>query len=184
MWPHCHRSCAGRRRCGNQTVHGGSTAATPSTRRPTQVGREGRAGVEIDPGFSAAEVLYDGNGGARRCRDADAGGIKTGAGERTTSRAWHDLGVRFVVLHTVSREIDARRGSCGQHRCWPRARAAPAARRSWPSSTYERTATWQFGLGGRRLGVPREVPPGLVQHTIGWPLRLTRAVGHFISHGA
>ena len=39
-WPHCHRSCDGRQRCRNQIV---AARFTPSTRRPTQVGREGRS---------------------------------------------------------------------------------------------------------------------------------------------
>ena len=74
------KSCAGRQRCGNQIA---TAAARPPRHRrdaPHRLGEKAEAlGVEVYPGFAAAEVLYDGNGGVRGVATRDVGLNKDGS---------------------------------------------------------------------------------------------------------
>ena len=111
-------------------------------------------GVEIYPGFAAAEVLYDDDGGVRGVATRDTGRNKDG----TPGDAF-EPGVELLAKQTLLAE--GARGSCSEEVM----RTFDLRKDCDPQ---------QFGLGIKEVWeVPEDHPefePGLVQHTLGWPL--------------
>eukprot|EP00049_Salpingoeca_infusionum_P017811 m.354436 g.354436 ORF g.354436 m.354436 type:complete len:617 (+) comp17022_c0_seq1:285-2135(+) len=111
-------------------------------------------GVEIFAGFSASEVLYNDNQSAvRGIATRDMGIDKDGSQKPTFAR-----GIEIHARQTLFAE--GCRGSCSEE----------------VMSTFDLRANAQdqaYGLGIKEVWeVPDEVAkPGLVQHTLGWPLQ-------------
>src|SRR3954468_22790763 len=122
------------------------------------------AGVEIYPGFAAAEVLFTGDGKVRGVATGDMGIGKDGG--RT---ARYQPGIELHAKYTVFAE--GCRGNLGkvlQERFELREKAAPQT----------------FGIGLKELweGNPEPHQPGLVVHTAGWPLDADTYGGSFLYH--
>src|SRR5262249_34394212 len=121
-------------------------------------------GVEIYPGFAAAEVLYGGNG--------EVVGIATG-----------DMGVARDRTHTAgfTRGMELR----GKYTL-----LAEGARGSLPKQLIARYRLAEgrepakFGIGLKELWqvAPEKHRRGLVQHTFGWPLDNRTGGGSFLYH--
>ena len=120
MWPHCH-----------------SRAVVGMAPRRKQVGREESLGVEVYPGFSAAEVLYDDRGGVQQASpQADVGLNKDGSKRvKTTSPGMERARQADFVGRGRARLL--------------------AARRSWPSLISRDPQ--QFGLGVKEVWEVPEV---------------------------
>mmetsp|Transcript_22680 Transcript_22680/g.68061 ORF Transcript_22680/g.68061 Transcript_22680/m.68061 type:complete len:595 (-) Transcript_22680:61-1845(-) len=125
-------------------------------------------GVEIYPGFSAAEVLYDARGAVRGVATRDTGLEKDG-----TPGDSYEPGVELVGRQTLFAE--GARGSCSEEVM----KVFDLRRDCDPQ---------QFGLGIKEVWeVPEDHPefqPGLVQHTLGWPLKSDTYGGSFLYHMA
>jgi len=125
-------------------------------------------GVEIYPGFAAAEVLYDDDGGVRGVATRDTGRNKDG----TPGDAF-EPGVELLAKQTLLAE--GARGSCSEEVM----RTFDLRKDCDPQ---------QFGLGIKEVWeVPEDHPefePGLVQHTLGWPLDSSTYGGTFLYHMA
>eukprot|EP00753_Platysulcus_tardus_P005729 PLAT13658.1.p1 GENE.PLAT13658.1~~PLAT13658.1.p1 ORF type:complete len:589 (+),score=267.14 PLAT13658.1:29-1768(+) len=124
------------------------------------------AGVEIYPGFAASEVLYAEDGGVRGIATGDFGVGKDGAAKDTFAR-----GMELRARQTVFAE--GARGSCSlevMDKFDLRADCSPQ----------------HYGLGLKELWrVPEaQCKPGLIQHTVGWPLGSTAYGGSFLYHMA
>jgi electron-transferring-flavoprotein dehydrogenase len=122
------------------------------------------AGVEIYPGFAAAEVLFTGDGKVRGVATGDMGIGKDGG--RT---ARYQPGIELHAKYTVFAE--GCRGNLGkvlQERFELREKAAPQT----------------FGIGLKELWEvkPERHQPGLVVHTAGWPLDADTYGGSFLYH--
>ena len=123
-------------------------------------------GVEIFPGFPAAEVLYDDAGAVR--------GVATGnmgVGQDGQPKPTFEPGVELVARQTLFAE--GCRGSLTKtlfERFQLRADAQPQA----------------YGIGIKELWEvePERHEPGLVIHTVGWPLDSRTYGGSFIYHYA
>ena len=121
-------------------------------------------GVEIYPGFAAAETLYDEEG---RVRGVATGDMGIGAdGERTAN---YTPGMELLAKYTLFAE--GCRGSLGKQldaRFGLRDAADP------PS----------YGIGIKELWEidPARHTPGLVMHTAGWPLDRETYGGSFLYH--
>ena len=123
-------------------------------------------GVEVYPGFSAAEVLYDDRGGVRGVATRDVGLNKDGSkGEN------YEPGMELLAKQTLLAE--GARGSCSEE-----VMAIFDLRKHCDPQ--------QFGLGVKEVWeIPEEkCQPGLVQHTIGWPLTSDTYGGSFLYHMA
>jgi electron-transferring-flavoprotein dehydrogenase len=122
------------------------------------------AGVEIYPGFAGAEVLYDGAGAVRGVATGDMGigkdGEKTDHYTRGVElRAKYTLfaeGARGSLTKTLTERFDLRNGVDPQ----------------------------KFGIGIKELWEidPNNHKPGLVLHTLGWPLDGKTGGGSFMYH--
>ena len=143
--------------------HGNYTASLGSLCRWLGTQAEA-AGVEIYPGFAAAEILYAEDGRVR--------GVATGAmgigrnGERT---ARYQEGVELHAKYTVFAE--GCRGNLGrllEERFRLREPGAPQV----------------YGIGLKELWelAPDRHHPGLVVHTAGWPLEADTYGGSFLYH--
>ena len=121
-------------------------------------------GVEIYPGFAAAEVLYGANGAVAGVATGDMGVGKTGARKDSFTR-----GMELRAKYTLFAE--GARGSLGKQLI---ARFS-LARASEPQ---------KFGLGLKELWqvAPDKHRPGLVQHSFGWPLDGSTGGGSFLYH--
>jgi electron-transferring-flavoprotein dehydrogenase len=121
-------------------------------------------GVEIYPGFAAAEVLYDASGRVRGVATGDMGIGKDG---RPTDR--YQPGVELIGKETLFAE--GCRGSLTK-RLTERFRL----RDGIDPQTY--------GLGIKELWevAPERHEPGLVIHTVGWPLDTATYGGSFLYH--
>ena len=110
-------------------------------------------GVEIYPGFAAAEVLYDDNGAVAGVATGDMGVGKDGEPQG-----------RLHPRHGAARQIHAVRRGRARH-------PVQAADRAASGSTKDREPQ-KFGIGLKELWqvAPDKHQPGLVQHTFGWPL--------------
>jgi len=111
------------------------------------------AGVEIFPGFAASEVLYGADGGVIGIATRDMGIGKDGVPKSSFSR-----GIELIARQTLFAE--GCRGSCSESvmaKFNLRANAQPQS----------------YGLGIKEVWqVPdADFVPGLVQHTLGWPLQ-------------
>ncbi len=121
-------------------------------------------GVEIFPGFAAAEVLFDEQGGVRGVATGDLGIARDG-----TPKPSHTAGVELHAKFTFFAE---------------------GARGSLTKQLVERFALrdgigpQKFGLGVKELWQvdPKRHRPGLVLHSQGWPLDSMTGGGSFLYH--
>ena len=132
---------------------------------PLAGGKAEALGVEIYPGFAAAEVLYDDNGRGRRHRNRRHGHRQGRPAEgRISPAAW----------------------SCAPNtRSLPKARAAISSKILLQDFGLEAEREPQkFGIGLKELWqvAPEKHQPGLVQHSFGWPLDGGTGGGSFLYH--
>ncbi len=121
-------------------------------------------GVEIYPGFAAAEVLYGQNGEVTGIATGDMGLGKDGAPKDSFTRgmelrAKYTLfaeGARGNLTRTLIKRFDLDRG------------------REPPKFGIGLKELWQVAAGKHR--------PGLIQHTFGWPLDNRTGGGSFLYH--
>jgi electron-transferring-flavoprotein dehydrogenase len=127
-------------------------------------GKAEALGVEIYPGFAAAEVLYDDNGAVTGIATGDMGLGKNGEPKDSFTR-----GMELRAKYTLFAE--GARGSLGKQLI---ARFG-LARDSEPQ---------KFGIGQKELWqvAPDQHRKGLVQHTFGWPLDGATGGGSFLYH--
>lgn len=121
-------------------------------------------GVEIYPGFAAAEVLYDDNGAVRGVATGDMGIGKSGEAKDSFTR-----GMELQAKYTLFAE--GARGNLGKQLI---------AR----FKLDEGREPQKFGIGLKELWevAPERSQPGLVQHTMGWPLDNATGGGSFLYH--
>ncbi len=121
-------------------------------------------GVEIYPGFAAAEVLYDEKGAVRGVATGPQGVAKDG-----TPTAQFQQGVELIGRETLFAE--GCRGSLTK---------TLEARFGLRDESGPQT----YGLGIKELWEvdPAQHRPGLVVHTIGWPLDAATYGGSFLYH--
>ena len=121
-------------------------------------------GVEIYPGFAAAEILYDDEG---RVRGVATGDLGIGRDGRPTER--YQPGVELVARETLFAE---------------------GCRGSLTKRLFERfhlrdgVDPQSYAIGIKELweAAPARHRPGLVIHTIGWPLDTSTYGGSFLYH--
>ena len=121
-------------------------------------------GVEIYPGFAAAEVLYDEEGAVRGVATGDMGLNRDG-----TPGPHHEPGVELHARQTVFAE--GCRGSL--------------TKTLFQRFDLRRDADPQtYGLGIKELWevAPEQHQPGLVIHTVGWPMDSKTYGGSFLYH--
>ncbi len=121
-------------------------------------------GVEVYPGFAAAEVLYDGEGRVIGVAPGDMGVARDGHHKDGYMRGMALLGkyvliaegARGSLAKTLIRQFELDKG-----------REPP-----------------KFGIGIKELWEvrPEKHRPGLVQHTFGWPLDSRTGGGSFLYH--
>ncbi len=121
-------------------------------------------GVEIYPGFAAAEVLYDGNGAVVGVATGDMGVGRDGSPKDAFVRGMElrgkytliAEGARGSLTKQIVRRFDLDAG------CEPQ----------------------KFGIGLKELWqvAPERHQPGLVQHSFGWPLDNRTGGGSFLYH--
>lgn len=121
-------------------------------------------GVEIYPGFAGAELLYDARGAVAGVATGDMGVARDGVHKSSYARGMALLG-RYVFL------AEGARGSLSKQAI---ARFELDKRSDPP----------KFGLGIKELWEiePARHRPGLVQHTMGWPLASGTGGGSFLYH--
>ena len=121
-------------------------------------------GVEIYPGFAAAELLYHDDGGVKGIITGDMGVAKDG-----TPKAGYAPGMELHAKYTLIAE--GARGSLAKQL---RARYALGEGRE----------VQKFGLGFKELWrvEPAWHQPGKVIHTLGWPLDDRTGGGGFLYH--
>ena len=123
-------------------------------------------GVNLFPGFAAAEVLYDGDGAVRGVATRDLG-IDSDGERKPAFEPGYELlgkytilaeGVRGSLSEQVLRQFDLRRDADPQH----------------------------YGLGIKEIWEiePARHEQGLVVHTAGWPLDSRTEGGGFLYHAA
>jgi electron-transferring-flavoprotein dehydrogenase len=122
------------------------------------------AGVEIYPGFAAAEVLYDAEG---RVTGVGTGDMGIGKGGEKTDR--YQPGIELRAKYTIFAE--GCRGHLGK--------SLEARFR-----LREGVAPQVYGIGLKELWevAPDKHVPGLVVHTAGWPLQPDTYGGSFLYH--
>ena len=127
-------------------------------------GKAEALGVEIYPGFAAAEVLYGPNGEVTGVATGDMGIGKEGEPKASFTR-----GMELRGKYTLLAE-----GARGQLSKQIIARFVLDRDREPP----------KFGLGLKELWqvAPEKRRPGLVQHTFGWPLDNRTGGGSFLYH--
>jgi electron-transferring-flavoprotein dehydrogenase len=121
-------------------------------------------GVEIYPGFAAAEVLFDANGAVAGVAIGDMGLAKDGHHKDSFTRGM-ELRAKYTLL-------------------------AEGARGSLSKTLLQRFGLAEgrepqkFGLGLKELWqvAPERHLPGLVQHSFGWPLDGRTGGGSFLYH--
>ena len=121
-------------------------------------------GVEVYPGFSVNEVLYDDNGAVVGVATEDMGVGRDGEPKDSFQR-----GMELRGKYTIFAE--GARGSCTKRLI----AKFDLARDSEPQ---------KYGIGLKELWEisPELHRPGLVQHTFGWPLDLKTGGGSFLYH--
>ncbi len=121
-------------------------------------------GIEIYPGFAAAEVLYNNHGAVGGVATGDMGISKSGEPKDSFTR-----GVELRAKYTLFAE--GARGNLGKQLI---AKFALANGRE----------PQKFGLGIKELWqvAPDKHRKGLVQHSFGWPLDNSTGGGSFIYH--
>ncbi|MBI3703166.1 MAG: electron transfer flavoprotein-ubiquinone oxidoreductase [Rhizobiales bacterium] len=120
-------------------------------------------GVEIYPGFAAAEVLYDDNGAVAGVATGDMG-----IGKNKEPKDSFTRGMELRAKYTLFAE--GARGSLGKQLI---------ARFNLAASDPQK-----FGIGLKELWqvAPDKHRKGLVQHSFGWPLDGTTGGGSFMYH--
>ena len=121
-------------------------------------------GVEIYPGFAAAEVLFDDNGAVAGVATGDMGVGKNGEPKDSFTR-----GMELRAKYTLFAE--GARGNLGKHLI---AKLGLGEGRD----------PQKFGLGLKELWqiAPEKHRKGLVQHSFGWPLDGKTGGGSFMYH--
>jgi electron-transferring-flavoprotein dehydrogenase len=121
-------------------------------------------GVEIYPGFAAAEVLFDGNGAVAGVATGDMGIAKDGHHKDSFTRGM-ELRAKFTLF------AEGARGNLSK---------ALLARFGLADGREPQ----KFGLGLKELWqvTPERHLPGRVQHTFGWPLDNSTGGGSFLYH--
>jgi len=121
-------------------------------------------GVEVYPGFAAGEVLYDENGAVRGVATGDMGVAEDGAHKDTYMR-----GMELLGKYTLFGE--GARGSLSKQLIAK-------------FQLDDEREPQKFGLGLKELWEvsPDMHQPGLVQHTMGWPLDDATGGGSFLYH--
>ncbi len=127
-------------------------------------GKAEALGVEIYPGFAAAEVLYDDKGSVRGVATGDMGIEKNGEVGPNFARGMELVG-KYVLIG------EGARGSLAKQII---AKYALDEGREPP----------KFGLGIKELWQvkPENHHQGLVQHSFGWPLDMKTGGGSFLYH--
>jgi electron-transferring-flavoprotein dehydrogenase len=121
-------------------------------------------GVEVYPEFAASEVLYDDNGAVVGVATGDKGIGKDGKPTDTFKR-----GIELRAKYTVIAE--GARGSLAKDLI----SKFGLDKNSHPQ---------KYGIGLKELWevAPEQHKPGLVQHTLGWPLSNSTGGGSFLYH--
>jgi electron-transferring-flavoprotein dehydrogenase len=121
-------------------------------------------GVEIYPGFAAAEVLYDEKGAVRGIATGDMGIAKDGSHKDSFTRGMELLG-KYTLF------AEGARGSLSKQLIEKFSLNA----NSQPS---------KFGIGLKEVWQidPAKHQKGLVQHAVGWPLKNDTGGGLFFYH--
>jgi electron-transferring-flavoprotein dehydrogenase len=121
-------------------------------------------GVEIYPGFAAAEVLYDGNGAVTGIATGDMG-----IGKNKEPNASFTRGMELKAKYTLFAE--GARGNLGKQLI---------AKFNLSSESEPQ----KFGIGLKELWqvAPDKHRKGLVQHSFGWPLDNGTGGGSFLYH--
>jgi len=129
------------------------------------LGRKAEAlGVEIYPGFAAAEVLYDDKGAVRGIATGDMGIAKDGSMKPSFTR-----GMELCGKYTLFAE--GARGSLSKQLI---AKFALDAKSQPPKFGIGLKEVWQID--------PAKHQKGLVQHSLGWPLNDKTGGGSFLYH--
>ena len=121
-------------------------------------------GVEIYPGFAAAEVLYDDKGAVRGVATGDMGVERNGEPGPNFARGMELLGKYVLIAEgargSLAKQIIAKYG------------------------LDEGREPGKFGLGIKELWQvkPENHSQGLVQHSFGWPLDMKTGGGSFLYH--
>jgi electron-transferring-flavoprotein dehydrogenase len=121
-------------------------------------------GVEIYPGFAAAELLYDDKGAVRGIATGDMGIAKDGSHKDSFTRGMELLG-KYTLF------AEGARGSLTKQLI---AKFSLDANSQPP----------KFGIGLKEVWEidPAKHQKGLVQHTLGWPLNDSTGGGSFLYH--
>ena len=121
-------------------------------------------GVEIYPGFAAAEVLYDDSGAVRGIATGDMGVARDGSLKDSFTRGMELLG-KYTLF------AEGARGSLSKQLI---AKFSLDAKSEPP----------KFGIGLKEVWEidPAKHQKGLIQHTFGWPLNNTTGGGSFLYH--
>jgi len=121
-------------------------------------------GVEIYPGFAAAEVLYDDNGAVVGVATGDMGIGKSGEPNANFTR-----GMELRAKYTLFAE--GARGNLGKQLLAK-------------FNLQEGREPQKFGIGLKELWqvAPEKHKKGLVQHSFGWPLDNSTGGGSFLYH--
>ncbi|MGB8818547.1 MAG: electron transfer flavoprotein-ubiquinone oxidoreductase [Rhizobiaceae bacterium] len=127
-------------------------------------GKAEALGVEIYPGFAAAEVLYNEQGAVRGVATGDMGVEKNGEPGPNFARGMELLG-KYVLIG------EGARGSLSKQLIAK-------------FKLDEGREPGKYGLGIKELWQikPEHHQPGLVQHSFGWPLDLKTGGGSFLYH--
>src|SRR5437764_5677374 len=121
-------------------------------------------GVEIYPGFAAAEVLYDDNGAVRGIATGDMGIARDGSLKDSFTRGMELLG-KYTLF------AEGARGSLSKQLI---AKFSLDANSEPP----------KFGIGLKEVWEidPAKHQKGLIQHSFGWPLNNSTGGGSFLYH--
>src|SRR5512139_2684715 len=129
------------------------------------LGRKAEAlGVEIYPGFAAAEVLYDDKGTVRGIATGDMGIAKDGSLKDSFTRGMELLG-KYTLF------AEGARGSLTKQLI---AKFALDAKSEPPKFGIGLKEVWQID--------PSKHRKGLIQHSLGWPLNDKTGGGSFLYH--
>src|SRR6187455_3405186 len=121
-------------------------------------------GVEIYPGFAAAEVLYDDKGAVRGIATGDMGIARDGTHKDSYTRGMELLG-KYTLF------AEGARGSLSKQLI---AKYALDAKSEPPKFGIGLKEVWQID--------PAKHQKGLVQHAVGWPLKNDTGGGLFFYH--
>jgi electron-transferring-flavoprotein dehydrogenase len=121
-------------------------------------------GVEIYPGFAAAEVLYDEKGAVRGIATGDMGIAKDGSHKDSFTRGMELLG-KYTLF------AEGARGSLSKQLI---AKFSLDAKSEPPKFGIGLKEVWQID--------PTKHQKGLIQHSFGWPLNNSTGGGSFLYH--